>query len=77
MISPAVSQTLSHSKKGRDQVDRRTARLAAAVPAARSKIGALLLSLGVTGSSSIITEHDCIVAAGRPRVGGICMRIIT
>jgi len=81
MISPAVSQTLSHSKKGRDQVDRRAARLAAAVPAGRSKIGALLLSSSLclgsdwqTAASSIITETSLRrLRAGRPRVVGGCV----
>jgi len=77
MISPAVSQTLSHSKKGRDQVDRRTARLAAAVPAGRSKIGALLLSsslcLGGNGQHHHHGKETSLRRAGSPRVVGGCV----
>jgi hypothetical protein len=78
MISPAVSQTLSHSKKGRDQVDRRAARLAAAVPAGRSKIGALLLSsslcLGGNGQQQQHHHHGDIIVAVAACGQPTCMR---
>lgn len=80
MISPAVSQTLSHSKKGRDQVDRRAARLAAAVPAGRSKIGALLLRGSLClgrdwqqSSSIIITETSFLRVRAGHVFGGVCV----
>lgn len=80
MISPAVSQTLSHSKKGRDQVDRRAARLATAVPAGRSKIGALLLRGSLClgrdwqqSSSIIITETSLLRLRAGHVFGGVCV----